>query len=299
MLLDVLESLREIIFRYVMVSTSLVSDINIGDKDIFILTTRKFFRGDEIFLINNDTKKGEKHTIERIIDRNHIVLKDQSSLFISMANGRVDKAAGSQYVKRVYLGDPNNIPDFPSITIEGKRESEEWWTIKSTKITWSCTISVYLEDANYEESYKNMIKLTSSIEKALWTNRWPVFGSLSEKEITSDINVNDQIIKVSDTSQLQPGYRVMIEDIDFTQENEIETVIDNTTLKLSARSIYDFSTLLNAKLFVPERWIMWSYTPSTDSGYVHKGTLMKASQINWQVIEEVVRPDAFPGPVKL
>lgn len=296
-MLEVLESLEDTIKRFAMNEQDLIADANIGDTIIQVAQTRKFFNGETIVV--RDSDQGEIRVIDKIIDEKTFTITEPLVRSWTVAEGSlVQKAPGGQYVKRIYYGDPTVIPDYPAITIMGDSRDEEWWTINSTKKTWNCTITVLVEDASDEESYKTMLKLAKTIEEGLWINRWPIFDTTFETDVITDGNSGDFILEVDDTSGFRAKDQIVIEDLDRTQQNQIKRVIDEHNILLEAELIWDFKVSEGATVLVPSRWVMWSKPESTDYGFVHKDTLLKAAQIKWFAEEEVCRLQPYVGPTK-
>lgn len=295
----VLTSLRDTIRRYGLTSQSITADATIGTKTVKVPMSRKFFEGETI-VIRNDTH-GEMRTIATIPDSETILLTENLVRTWSVAEGAIfEKAPGGQYIKRIYLGDPDVIPDYPAITIVADSRDEKWWTIGgSTIIDWNCTISCLFEDDGLENAYENMLLMTKTIEDALWANRKPIFGKLSESDLTADAVAGSTLLTVADTTGIMPGYEAVLEDYNRTQYIEIDYIIDanNVSLKHTINDNYLVSRA--AKLIMPSRWTMWTKPSGTTYGYIHKGTLLKASQIKWFAQEEVVRLNTFIGATDL
>jgi hypothetical protein len=297
-MLGVLNSLRDTMIRYVMNSQPITTDAGAGASTLDVKSARKFFIGEQV-VIRNSTE-GEIHTIIDIPDGSTLVLDDVLVQGWTVADGTlVEKAFVDQYVKRIYVGDPDVIPDFPAIVITCDSRDEEWWTINSTIQNWNCTIACLYEDNTLETTYESMLALTKSVEDALWANRMPIFGILSETLVTSDVSVGDSVISVADTSGIIPGHLGFIEDQNATQIIEVSRVIDGTTLEVVQEVFDDYTVADDAIVIIPSRWVMWTYPKGTEYGYIHKETLLKASQVKWHAQEEVVRFQKFVGPVKL
>lgn len=294
----VLESLRDTILRFGLNSQSLTADAAISDTTITVNSTRRFFEREQIVI--RDSSKGEMHVIKKIVDSTTLEIEDPLIAAWAVATGiKVEKSFDGQYVKRVYIGDPDVIPDFPAITITADSRDEEWWTLNSTTAKWNCTISCLFEQSNLEDAYTGMLKLTNTIEKALWANRWPVLDTITSSDLTVDASQGDSVITVASTTDMQPKNHAHIEDYDHTDFVVIKRIISSTQIEIENRLTDDYSVLRSAKIIVPSRWVMWTYPPNTTYGYVHKGTLLKASQISWFAQEEVVRLNKFTGPVEL
>lgn len=298
-MLGVIKSIRDTIIRFGLASEPVSSDCLTGTRNIYIPFTRKYFEGETI-VIRNDTH-GEVRVIERIVDDTTMVITENLARTWTVAEGaKVEKAPGGQYIKRVYLGDPDTIPDYPAITITSDNREEQWWTLESTKVKWGCTISCIFEDDGLENSYEGMLELTKTIESALWANRWPIFGKRVETNLVADYAGGDQIVRVASTAGIESKNQYIMEDYANTLLGEVNRIIDSTTLEISIpHHVSDFLTSRAATFIIPSRWVIFCYPPSSTYGYIHKGTLLKASQISWSAEEEVVRRTCLTGPQRL
>jgi hypothetical protein len=297
-MLEVLDSLKDTITRFSMNTQDITEDALVGTKTIKVVQTRKFFVGETIVIRNDE--QGEIRVIDQIIDEKTLIVTEELVASWMVSDGAmVQKAPGGQYIKRIYYGDPTVIPDYPAVTIMGDSRDEEWWTINSTKKAWNCTITVLVEDASDENSYRAMLAIAKSIEDALWINRWPIFDTSYETDVTTDGAFQDTVLEVDDTSGFRVKDQIVIEDLDRTQQNQIKQVIDDHNILLEAPLIWDFHVSEGATVYVPSRWVMWSKPESTDYGFVHKDTLLKAAQIKWFAEEEVCRLHPYIGPTKL
>jgi len=300
-MLGVVRAAKDTVIRFAMNQQNLEDDAIAGDTILKVPQTRKFFEGETIVVRDNTI--GEIRHIKKIIDENTIEITEplQATWIANDMNNvaMVQKAPGGQYVKRVYLGDPDNIPDYPAITVLGNSRDEDWWTVGSTTPDWRVTVSVLFDDYSTETAYEGMLELTASIENSLWANRWPVLDTIVETDLVADLNKGETVVQVDDTSLLQPNSMVMIEDLTSTEMMKVKRVIGPDSIELKNPSGCDFTVADGATVIFPSRWVMWSKPGSTDYGFVHKGTLLKASQITWDLQEEIVRYFEFTGPVKL
>ena len=125
------------------------------------------------------------------------------------------------------------------------------------------------------------------------------YSTVTKTVTVGEENVGiDFVLEVDDTSGFRVGDQIIIEDLDRTQQNEIKQIIDEHNVTLAAELIWDFRVSEGATVLVPSRWVMWSKPESTDYGFVHKETLLKAAQIKWFAEEEVCRLQPHIGPTK-
>ena len=286
-MLGVLRSLRDTIRRYGLTSQLLIQNATIGTNILKVPMSRKFFEGETIVIRNSSI--GEIRKIYQITDDVTILLTENlERTWTTTESATVEKAPGGQYIKNIYLGDPDVIPDYPAITITADSRDEEWFTLGSTKVDWKCTISCLFEDDGLENSYENMLEMTKTVENALWNNRLPIFGIYTESNLTFDVAKLATSLTVASTDKMMSRQQGVLEDYAHTQYVDIY-IVDGNNITFEPVAAFDYLVSKGAKLIIPSRWTMWSQPGSTTYGYVHKGTLMKASQIAWSANEEVMR----------
>ena len=112
----------------------------------------------------------------------------------------VKKCFNTQLIQRIYVGDPDNIPKLPAITVNPTNKQSSWLTIDSTKEVYNMKITVYTEDAQQEEAFRMLMRVIKCAEKGLKNNICPLVAPYETTTLISDIAAGDYFIKVADTS---------------------------------------------------------------------------------------------------
>jgi len=288
-ILDVLESLQQIVNRWVSTQVPIMTDVSSGDTTIEVRNTIRLLAGDEVIIMNSTS--GEiRNYIEEVVDDTHIILSNPVTYNWSYDDGPVlQKTYDDQILAGIYLGEPENIPKFPAVVIKGNSTSSEWLTIDSTKEEYKIDLSVYMKAAAQEKSYKAHIRLAETLRYGLKKNIRPLIGPYTVTSIIADINPGDSFIKVYDSSQIKYGDRVLIEG-EFTQcETLVVGIIDEHTIRINPVAGCSFLVSLDSpQLINPSRFIYNSWPSDITYGEIYKGTLLKAARLSWFAQEEVI-----------
>lgn len=289
---EVLDSLRRIITRWTVTETLLLSDTNIGDTILTVDNTKRFIAGDEI-MIKNSTKGELGLIVSSIIDETHLsVTTPVKFQWYTSELASIRKTFYKNSIQSVYLGDPENIPKFPAVTINANSLDLEPFTLDSWKQTYNIDITVYVQSSNQEDTYRFLMKTTESIRQGLRDNFFPLVGPYNSTYITQNIVSGDTFIKVTDSSIFSNGVRVLIEDIYKSEEHTIKSIPDSTTIETFIPICHNFDITNNLIAIQPSRFFYSSYPTNTQFGTIFKGTLLKASKITWQAYEEVLGSDS-------
>jgi len=295
---EVLDTLRNICLRFLAGTQSITADVSIGDTEAYVVSSRRFLVGEEIVI--RDSSQGELLTVTDVPESNKIEFEPAVIANWAVADGVViEHAINQQYLRRVYVGEPDVIPDYPAIVITGNDRSSEWWTIKSTKERWNCTITILVQDDGTEQAYETLLHLTSKLEESLYSQFFPLIGKTKTVAVTADLSPGDTVVSVSDTSGFEPNNMIVLEDADYTEEHRIRRIIDATTFEMTRAVEHEFKVAMSAIVIKPSRWVLDSRPESTNYGHIHKGTLLKASQISWFCEEEKIRANPYPTPLQL
>jgi hypothetical protein len=212
------------------------------------------------------------------------------------------KTINQNYVRGIYFGDPDNISEFPAITVVGNSRSSEWMTINSTKEKYDIEITVYVEDATQEAGYRFLMNTVDTIQSGLKRNIFPLIDDYNTIAITADVVIGDKFIKVYSTANLVDNMRCYLEDQFNLQENYINKVIDSTTIELAQGACFNFTpsvdpySVYNPVVVTPTRFIFNSWPAEINYTKVHKGTLLKAAVISWFAEEEELQMMAKQDP---
>ena len=292
-MLDVLESVRRIIYRWVNTQTPLVTDANPGDSIITVESTKRWIEGDEFALVQYDNNGHQPRLyIEEILDNNRIRLKEPvrgSSPWRVSEQTVVRKTFDSQFFEGIFIGDPDVIAKFPAITIMGENRQSEWLTIGSTKEAYNLQVTIYVKQESNERAYRNLLKITDVVEKGLKNNIFPLIGKINVSNLTADYIQGDTFIKVSDSSIYRENQSVLIENLHRSEESSVKCIIDSTTLQLHISYRNSYSTEDNSKIIGLNRFIYNSWPASINYGHIHKGSLLHASTIEWFAWEQEIQ----------
>ncbi len=289
----ILHSLSRIIKRHARTVSPLKYDTSVGSETIYVKSTRRFKKGDEI-IIRSPTKGETKKYIDEVIDEYQLRLTERVKFLWTVDDGCVvEKTFNQMFLQGIYYGEPVNIPRFPAVTIKLVSNDSEWIALKQTKEKYNVQITVYVENGSQEESYLWLTRMTDTISEALKQNIYPLIGPYNTYSLLANASVGDYFIKVSDTSQFWTPARCYIEDAWNYQEIAVKRIVDSTTLELANPLCYDFTVSDNPLVILMNRWIYNSWAPSVNYGTIFKGTSLKASTIDW-FCEEAV--DRVNGP---
>lgn len=282
---EVLEGVRRVVARWATTSTPLIANVSQGDTTISVQSTIRFRVGDEIAILDPETSKGESFLyVAAIVDRKTLRLTTpvlaresygpaQGSLVVKTWKGR--------FIQGIYFGDPDVIPMYPAITIMGEDKNSTWLALRTTKEAYKINISVLVEDDNTEDSYRFMLRITKAIERGLKKNIFPLIGPYITTNVTADVQVGDDFIKVSDTSELYAGQFLILENPYYAEGLVLSEVLDYETIQVCVPSANQYLISDDAKIIGITRWFYNSWPQDINYGFKHKGSLLHASQINW------------------
>jgi hypothetical protein len=291
---EVLDSVRRIITRWTVTNTPLTANASAGDTVLTVNASKRFREIDEV-LIRNSVSAETPLIVESIIDDTHIKLSTPIRFNWNVSdNAILEKTFHQNFVQNVYLGEPENIPKFPAITISAESSSSEWITLRSTKETYNIKISIYVQKNIQEDTYRYHLQLANTIQWGLKHNIFPLVGPYTVTAITSDISSGDLVIKVADSSIFDPTtkHRVLIEDLYKSEDLIVTQILDPTTVVVSRPICFDYLVSNGAKAISVSRFIYNSWPNNIQFGTIFKGTLLKAATIDWFAWEEEVQRHA-------
>ena len=285
---EVLDSVRRIISRWTITSAPLISNASAGDNIINVRSTIRFRVGDEVTILT--PVRGENNLIiQEIIDKSHLKLTGGLVYNFDLTENPVlYKTLNGMLMQGIYIGDPDNIPMYPAVTVNGTGRDSEWLTLDSTKETYNVQINIYVEDSSMEAGYRFLLKMSDTIQKGLKRNIYPLVSPYSTTILTSNAIQGDSFIKVADSSIFNPAVsqRVLIEDPYKIQELNVISIVDANTIQVQPAICDTYLTTDGAHAISVERFIFNSWPKSINYGFVHKGTLLKAATIEWFAWEE-------------
>lgn len=278
--LPILNGVRQIVARHVVADVPITSDISPGDTVLNIKTTIRLKNGDEIIITDGENEEHDLF-IHSVIDDTHIQLTTTTRFDWAVSDNVVIKRAfAGQYVKGIYLGEPDVIPTYPAITVNIVNSHSEFWTTRATKERYQIEIGIFVEGSDQESGATLLWELTDRVQLSLKKNVYPLLSDFTTYNITADIQPTDYFIKVADTSVFRQGQLVLIEDTFQTVETYIDVICDATTLKLNTPTGLNYSTA-DTLLILPTRFIFNSWPADITWGKIFKGTLLKGASISW------------------
>jgi hypothetical protein len=188
-MIDILESVRRTIYRWVNTTVTLTADAPYGATDLTVSSTIRFRAGDEVALHNGSV--GEPNLrIREVVDRNTIILETPIKTITGWKvsnSAMLTKTYDGQFVQALYIGEPDVIPAYPAITILGQKRTSEWFTLGTTKERYSLQIVIYAQNDNHEAAYRSVMQLADIIQLGLKKNIFPLVGSSVTVNVTADV----------------------------------------------------------------------------------------------------------------
>jgi len=289
-MLDILESVKQIINRWVNTQIPITSNVSSGDTIIEVRNSQRFLKGDEVMIRSSTNAELPQNYIEEIIDDTHIKLVNPVLYSRDISESVIlQKTYDTQVLNGIYFGEPENVPTFPAICIKATTTDSDWFTIDSTKEIYNIDVNVYTKAATQEKGYKAHIRLAENIRYGLKRNIYPLVGPYKTTTVIADIVPGDSFIKIADSSILFAGERINIEGEYTRCETFVNKIIDINTIRISPAALCSFFAASEHPVVIaPERYIFNSWPKNTTYGEVYKGTLLKAARINWFAWEEVI-----------
>lgn len=298
-MLEVLESIRRIVYRWTKTNTPLTATAFRNDVILTVDNTNRFLAGDAV-AIHNGTEV-EYLIIQNIIDGEHVQINSpgiQSLMpWLPQENTIVEKLFFNHFVQGIYIGDPKVIPKYPAISIMGESRSSDWYALQLTKEKYNIKITTYVEDATLEDGYYFLNHVTDAIETGLKRNIFPLVGPTDVSDVLFDLNANDVFIKVANAN-LYPSYsKIILEDKFKAEELRVVCIVDDTTIQVFPNVKNSYNVADGAKLIKLTRFIHKSWPAEIEYGAIHKDTLLKASTISWYGEEMLpVQPGGWQDP---
>lgn len=304
-MLDILKSIKLVIEKFVVNMTPLLSDVSAGDTIFGVASTRRYCPGDHIVVYSKPSAsiqaEGEVHAIVSIHDNNIIEIDAPLVSGYDASYSYVEKLIGfetgnQQFLEAVYIGEPDVIPRFPAITVDGKSRSSEWLTLESTSETYEIDITVYVQAADYESQFELMQTYVKNIERSLFRTFYPLVRPYDVTTLVESVSATSNLIRITDESLLTClGGWIWLESWDFLRFNRVLESLGNGVYRLLTAVGEDFAA--GDKIIRPRRHIYNTLPHSTRYGTVNKGSMLKAAVISYKVQEEVRRFVPFIDPL--
>jgi len=289
---EILDSVRRIIHKWVNTTSRIQSNLSRGDTLISVRNASRFNIGDQVML-KNDTVYETGLVVENVSFTSNCVTLSTPVLndWTTIENTVLIKTIHEQFVQGIYIGEPDVIPRFPAITVNGTSRASEWMTLESTKEKYQIEVGIYVQASTHEQGYRFLLNMADTIQLGLKRNIMPLVNDYDITSLEEDITACDTTIRVADRSLFNNHRRIIIEDDLESTENMVIGWFDETedpqqnALQLHSSVLYSFSAE-DTSIIVPKRFIFNSWPSDTQYGTIHKGELLKAAKISWFAEEE-------------
>jgi hypothetical protein len=290
-MIDILESVRRTIYRWVNTNVALTEDAPYNTTTLKVTSSIRFKAGDEVALHNGvDGEPGLR--IYEVPDNNTIILETPIQVITGWRvsnNAMLTKTYNGQFMQAIYIGEPDVIPMYPAITILGQKRSSEWFTLGTTKERYSLQIAIYSAADNHEDSYRTVMQLADIIQLGLKKNIFPLVGQYETTTITADIAAEDTFIKVADSSIFQCEDKIVVENIYQAEELRVAAIPDSTTIQVFPNPHFPYLVSEQTKVIRLTRFIYNSWPSDIEYGFKYKGTLLHAASISWFAEEQEIQ----------
>jgi len=283
-----IDSVRRIISRWVSTNAPLISDASAGDTTIEVTTSKRFKEGDEVMLRNLTTGETPLY-VDEIVDDTHIKLTTPIRFPWKVAETSIiEKTFRQMFVQGIYVGDTDNIPMYPAITVDASSRDSEWLTIDSTKEMYRLKVTIYVKAGSQEDTYRFLLNMVDTIQYGLKQNIYPLVAPYEVTTPKVNISTGDEYIKVNDVSifNTTTKHRILIEDLFKTEEFVVAEIVDSETIRVAPKVCHDYIISDNAKVISVKRFFYNSWPDNIEYGTIFKGTMLKAATINWFAWEE-------------
>jgi hypothetical protein len=293
---EILLSLRRLLVDHLATTEVLTADLAVGGDVVTVGNASRYRPGDEIFIMSTSVGTAEPLVIEDVEAWDTIRLESASQRGWTVAETSfIQKAIGHQPLKRVYVGDLNRIPDFPSITVFPVSEDNSWWALGATEHDQKVGIRIYAQTHNFERSEVLLAKYAKAVREILIDHIHPIINSRTEFfPLAADLPVGGTVVSISDTSSFSVGDMVFIRDTQpqpRSVENVIRTVLSPNQIEVSVPSRFEYLVARQAELLRVERYLYDTRPSSIRYGYVpgKGGSLLRGAEIGWYGKEVLCR----------
>jgi hypothetical protein len=290
---EVLDGVRRAVYKWVNTTSPITSAISRGDTLIEVDATNRFAKGDSVFIKDaNNYETGL--SIATVLDETTIELETPvlNNWTVDGTNTVLIKVVNDNFVQGIYMGDPEVIPRYPAITINGVSRSSEWLTLESTTERYELEINVFVLDSSHEAGYRFLLKLTDLIQRGLKANINTLVSDYDITSLSEAASENDVVVRINNRDLIDVlPQRIIFETKHQSQENWITHIFDeNPTDDTEAIQLFDSLcfdlTVADTSVIIPRRFIYNSWPHEINYGKIHKGELLKASTIKWFAQEE-------------
>jgi len=301
---DVLDGVRRIIHKWVNTISPITEDVIVGTSQVKLRAVHRFAEGDQVMLKNANIYETGK-IIQSVDTDTKIVTLDNPILnsWTVTEGTQLIKTINELFVQGIYMGEPEVIPRYPAICVNGISRSSEWMSLEFTKERFEIEITIFVKESTHEAGYRFLMNLTDMIQKGLKRNLVPLVNDYDVLALVEDINNDDIIITIENTTVFQINNRILIEDKYQSEEHWIKAVypIDNPSngvrVHLANPVCGDFSAS-DTSIILARRFVFNSWPANIEYGKIHKGELLRAAKISW-FAEEAEKQWSRYGEMKL
>jgi hypothetical protein len=285
---------RALLLEHLAANQPLTAALSAGGTTVKLPNTSKFRDGDEVFIMSTSANLSEKQQILTVDDWDTVTLAAGAGRTWPLSEDPfVLKAPGHQPLKRVHIGGILQNPDFPAITLEGKSEDNEWWSLRATSHDYKVAIRVYVQADAFEDTNILLYKYSRQVREILMDHIHPIVDG-EFFPLTADALTGATVITLSSTATLQPGSPVNLRDAKVrvsSQENQVRTILSPTMLELSQPMDFDCLVARQGEVIHMRRHFYDTRASSITYGVVpgRGGPLMKAAEFDWFAKEVVKR----------
>ncbi len=301
-MLQLQEAIKKIIERFIVGIIPFSSATAVGATVVPLVTSRRFIAGDQVAVYDQSildvTGDGEVRTIACIDNLNSITLSEPLTAAYPSATSKVQKMVGGKFVQSLYLGSPKKIPLYPSITIDAKSKKNEWLTLESTTEEFNIDITIYTQEADYEESYRMMHIYAQQIERALFRSLYPLVEPFDCAILADPVVATDNVIRVTDANNLANGQLgwIWLESFDFLRYNRVDEIISPGVFQLKQTVGSPFAA--GDKVIRPRRHFYDAWVRGIDYGTINtESAVLKAARIQYTAREERQMRRPFIDPL--
>jgi hypothetical protein len=303
---EILDALRRIVSRWVETSTPIIVSVAPGEDVLTVDSTNRFEPGDQVIIESADGTGEPNLIVDEVIDYTHIRLSTPvyNEWFVDNiydSNILLRKLINGMYVQGIYIGNPEVIPEYPAITIDGRSVDSEWMTLKSTKETWNIELGIHVQAGTYEDGYRFLLRMVSAVRQGLKKNFYPLVNDYDTVALTSNVFAGDEVIKVEDSSVFntpltdtsgsypQPSdARAILENKWYGEETRVQEILGPHEVTIRPQACRDYLLSDNPVIIRPKRFLFNTWPSSASIGKTaREGSLLQSAIITWFAWEEV------------
>lgn len=219
MLYELEQAIRDAIEYHLLGTQMVLADAQQGDTTLLVGSTASLSPGDQIALYDGDCDdtKLEILTVCEVFNEQAIRVNpplagnwecsvlDGSAISLQSV---VQKLYDGEFIQYVTQGNPPSIPRYPAITVECTGNDNEALTLGVGVFSqeFGVRVTVWAEKETYHDARKQVQRLASKIELALFRTVFPVVCPWVEALLAEDMNPEQSFFVVTDGSELVQNY---------------------------------------------------------------------------------------------